>query len=119
MCNVASLTCEHTILGEYSIIDAMRTSTYNHYVRMEYPNKCVTEIEHLLTIPIRHLFDDKDLYILCARDKLSKELDGFGIYRVTGQTVTCEQLHGNERAQHAIPRAAQGWLRWQMVRRSA
>ena len=94
------------------------------YINMEYAGECLTDIDELLqnegiqktVTSWRKLLDDSSMYILTARDKDTKQLEGYAIYQIQSGVAMCKEIHGNEHAITALPKAAQGYMRWKGAR---
>lgn len=90
------------------------------YVRMEFLHTCSADIEALLSsegqpnksIPVM----EPNAYVLTARNPSTQHLEGYAVYRMENKAATCVELYGNDHAHAAIPKAAQGLLRWRGAR---
>lgn len=94
------------------------------YINMEYANVCLMDIDALLQregiqktdTPWRKLLDDNGLYILTARNKDTKQLEGYAVYHIQDRVASCKEIHGSAHALAALPKAAQGYMRWKGAR---
>jgi hypothetical protein len=89
---------------------------------MEYPRSCLNEIDALLSehnaqsdISWRMLFDNPDVYVLTARNKDTKHVEGYAVYQVTDRIAKCiDKFSVTDDTATAIRRAAHGLLRWKV-----